>query len=101
MVYWWSAQLAGVAGSFEAGAAVEFRGFGLLSPTSQKPSGPTGSPVSVLLVANGVEHFELEGIRAGLVGDSVTTPIMQMIDNLYRRVAGVAPRCSKLEGENI
>ena len=60
-----------------------------------------------MLVANGVEHFELEGTLAGLVGDSVTTRtdhfvmIMQMIDNLYRCAAGAAPRCSKLEGESI
>jgi hypothetical protein len=47
----------------------------------------------------------MEGIRAGLVGDSVTTRtdhavmIMLVIDNLCLRAAGVAPRCSKLERE--
>jgi hypothetical protein len=60
-----------------------------------------------MLVANGVEHFELEGTLAGLVGDSVTTRtdhavmIMLVIDNLYRRAAGVAPRRSEPEEESI
>jgi hypothetical protein len=58
-----------------------------------------------MLVANGIEHSELEGALRGLFGDSVTTRtdhavmIMQMIDNLYRRAVGVAPRSRKLEGE--